>query len=227
MCEKTKITKKLRNNLWDLHFNSDREKCKCCNSNYIIKTNFVIGHIYPEICGGKTDICNLLPICKICNQEMGQQYLLDFVEKNNYDIKLNDEYIEYQNKIKQLDSFRIKFNKKNKFIYNKIDNLCNYFIDNDYINTTWDNSDFINIVNTNKSIKFTNIIINNINYKYIYLRYNFLETIKEIFCCVVENETELLRGQQYKLFIYYDAHKKYHKLKNHNLYIELYFCNVT
>ena len=72
MTEKNKISKKLRCELWDLHFenNKNKNKCKCCN-NYIEKEHFVVGHIYPEVCGGKLDIYNLLPICNSCNKKMG------------------------------------------------------------------------------------------------------------------------------------------------------------
>jgi hypothetical protein len=223
MCEKNKITQKLKNQLWNLHFKEDQDKCKCCNINNINKTNYVVGHIYPEICGGKLDIYNLLPICKYCNNKMGQQYLLTYAKNNNYQIILDDNYNNYQNKIKQLDFYGIKFNSKSTYLLNKIDLILTYLLTNNYIDINWNKEKY-----DNKEIILSDQKINNIHLEFIHLKYNLLdEKIFELWCRICEKETELLRGWQYKMFIYLERQsKKNYKLKNYNIFVELYFANV-
>ena len=230
MTEKNKISKKLRCELWDLHFENNKNKCKCCN-NYIEKEHFVVGHIYPEVCGGKLDIYNLLPICNSCNKKMGQQYLLDYVKNNNIELILDNKYIDYQNKIKDLDCFGVKFNKSNKYVENKIDNIITYLIINNHIDTNFNINIYQEKINQNKEIYINNLNINinnSLKFNYVFLRYNLLnDEYPEIVCHINEKETELLKGILYKIFLYYTKqNNKSYKLKNYDIYIELYEINT-
>ena len=227
MSSKLKITKKIKKELWDLHFTSNESKCKCCSINVITKNKYVVGHIYPEVCGGKLVLYNLLPLCKDCNSKIGQTYLLSYMLNNNLEILLDDNYNNYQNKIKNLDCFNVKFNTKSNYLYNKLDKIIVELINKNYINDKWTNEDFKDTVNKNKDLIIKDIIIDNIIIKEIYIRYNLLNgSLKEIACKVIENENELMRGLCYSMFIYYQNYNKYYKLKNFNLFIDLYNCTI-
>jgi 5-methylcytosine-specific restriction endonuclease McrA len=72
-----------------------KAKCLCCNSNTIDPFTFESGHIEAHSKGGSDDISNLVPICSICNRDMGDQNLKIFMQQqfklvlNNVLTKLN------------------------------------------------------------------------------------------------------------------------------------------
>ena len=77
--KKKKIPAALRQQVWIQKIGKDFEgKCKTtwC-SNVINVYTYECGHNIPESKGGKTDINNLVPICRQCNGSMGNQYTFD------------------------------------------------------------------------------------------------------------------------------------------------------
>lgn len=80
---KTKIPKKVKEELWILHNKKKFEnKCfvKWC-STVINVFNFQAGHNIPHSKGGTINLYNLRPICGNCNMGMGDKYTID--EWNN------------------------------------------------------------------------------------------------------------------------------------------------
>jgi hypothetical protein len=76
---KEKIPKALREQVWinkmgkTFHGICSISWC----SNDMTCFNFDCGHNIPESKGGKTDIENLIPICRNCNTGMGNKYTID------------------------------------------------------------------------------------------------------------------------------------------------------
>lgn len=79
---KQKISKKLKNTVWEHYFSLQQgEKiCPVCNQDKIWMNDFECGHINPESNGGTNDLNNLLPICKGCNSSMGKTHMEDFIK---------------------------------------------------------------------------------------------------------------------------------------------------
>jgi len=74
-----KIPNSIRYKVWELH--SERKYdmiCPVCNINNISFPNFHCGHIIPDSWGAPIHIANLIPICKDCNLNMGNNYLIDY-----------------------------------------------------------------------------------------------------------------------------------------------------
>jgi hypothetical protein len=71
------IDQKLRKKVW--------KKCRnnmCCICHEKIDfENFHSGHIIARACGGKTEIDNLIPICKICNNNMDTRNAYEYQKK--------------------------------------------------------------------------------------------------------------------------------------------------
>lgn len=63
--------------------------CLCCNSNHIDPFTFESGHIKAHSMGGSDDISNLVPICSICNRDMGNQNMKVFM-KSQFNLTLSD-----------------------------------------------------------------------------------------------------------------------------------------
>jgi len=76
---KEKIPKALREQVWinkmGKNFHGICSITWC--SNDMTCFNFDCGHNIPESKGGKTDIENLIPICRNCNTGMGNKYTID------------------------------------------------------------------------------------------------------------------------------------------------------
>ena len=70
-----KITKKLRNAIWDCELT--KSNCYCCDDE-IDYESFECGHIIPLINGGETTVKNLKKICRICNNDMGRMNLEEY-----------------------------------------------------------------------------------------------------------------------------------------------------
>jgi len=70
-----KITKKLRNSIWNCEFT--KSNCYCCND-IIEYDTFECGHVIPLIFGGNTTLDNLKKICASCNSDMGRMNLEDY-----------------------------------------------------------------------------------------------------------------------------------------------------
>jgi hypothetical protein len=81
---KKRISKSLRQAVWNRHIGDKigKTKCLCCNVNEISQMTFECGHITAESKGGLTNIDNLMPICGLCNKSMGTINLFEF--KKNF-----------------------------------------------------------------------------------------------------------------------------------------------
>lgn len=74
------IPRSVRQDLWDVHFPSQRYgTCFVCTKSIDI-TNFEAGHVKACSQGGTQTIDNLRPICLPCNRSMGVQNLDEFKE---------------------------------------------------------------------------------------------------------------------------------------------------
>jgi hypothetical protein len=80
---KKTIPKTLRMAVWNRYIGKDvgSTKCVCCEMNHISQLDFECGHVIAECLGGTTDIENLKPICKICNNSMGKSNMNEFKQK--------------------------------------------------------------------------------------------------------------------------------------------------
>jgi|SRR3972149_10179330 len=83
---KQKIPSAVRAKVWDTYvgISTGRDKCFCCDSEPITRTNFECGHVQAEKEGGKITIQNLRPICGNCNKSMGIVNMNDFMEKYGF-----------------------------------------------------------------------------------------------------------------------------------------------
>lgn len=67
---RVKIKKALRETVWKQYNTKNEGLCFVCSS-YLTSFNFECGHIISVFYGGKTHLSNLVPICSICNRDMG------------------------------------------------------------------------------------------------------------------------------------------------------------
>lgn len=75
------LPKKLRMDLWEKHFPSQRKgKCFTCESEIDILA-FEAGHINPVALGGLDDISNLLPLCQPCNRSMSSHHMIEWARQ--------------------------------------------------------------------------------------------------------------------------------------------------
>lgn len=76
-----RIPKKLRINLWKSYFDTSMiGKCYTCLED-IEFSDFECGHVKPVFYGGTTNLDNLRPICRICNNDMGITNMDDYMKK--------------------------------------------------------------------------------------------------------------------------------------------------
>lgn len=78
-----KISKVLRNKVWNTYIGQDKGigKCYVCDTQ-ISQQNFECGHVIAAALGGNNNIDNFRPICGTCNKSMGVQNLEDFKKAN-------------------------------------------------------------------------------------------------------------------------------------------------
>jgi hypothetical protein len=83
--KKEKIPAAVKNTLWYKYFSdSIIGKCQCCKIESISKSIFDAGHIVSEYEGGKVELSNLRPICKLCNSSMGKMNMDVFIKKYGF-----------------------------------------------------------------------------------------------------------------------------------------------
>ena len=83
--KKEKIPAAVKNTLWYNFFqDSTTGKCQCCKIEAISKSIFDAGHIISEATGGKVELSNLRPICKLCNSSMGKMNMDEFIKKYGF-----------------------------------------------------------------------------------------------------------------------------------------------
>ena len=84
---KTNIPKIKKQEVW-YHYIGDeigKIKCLCCNINDITQLEFHCGHILPKSKGGEMSLNNLRPICSKCNLSMGNENMIEFMNRLKYD----------------------------------------------------------------------------------------------------------------------------------------------
>jgi hypothetical protein len=76
----------LKRNVWDEYIgaNTGIAKCMCCKLQDIRQIEFHCGHIIPESLGGGTNLKNLRPICAKCNLSMGNNNMIEFMERYGF-----------------------------------------------------------------------------------------------------------------------------------------------
>jgi 5-methylcytosine-specific restriction endonuclease McrA len=83
---KAAIPKKVKTDVWNTYIGADinKHRCLCCKKTLISNTEFDVGHVVSEACGGTLEIGNLRPICSACNHSMGTRNMVDFVKTFGY-----------------------------------------------------------------------------------------------------------------------------------------------
>lgn len=92
---KKKIPKSVKDATWEKYIgNFNKAYCYCCRVNKISSTEFDCGHVEAEVNGGKTDILNLRPICRKCNNSMKTTNMREFIKKHyNYNLDSFDNLV--------------------------------------------------------------------------------------------------------------------------------------
>ena len=85
--KKKNIPKPMKIMMWDTHVGSSvgETLCFCCNYNKVSQMSFDCGHIQSEKCGGKTEVSNLVPICRTCNSSMKAKNMLDYMNEFGFE----------------------------------------------------------------------------------------------------------------------------------------------
>jgi len=81
--KKQTIPKNIKVLVWNRYLGESMSshKCLCCKQVTIQNTNFHVGHVIAEACGGTHEIGNLRPICAACNHSMGTRNMIEFVKE--------------------------------------------------------------------------------------------------------------------------------------------------
>jgi 5-methylcytosine-specific restriction endonuclease McrA len=81
---KSKIPRTKRIACWNTYIGEEVGKalCICCKTIYITPFNFECGHVVAESQGGTSDITNLRPICRTCNNDMSAQNMIAFAKEH-------------------------------------------------------------------------------------------------------------------------------------------------
>lgn len=84
--KKASIPKKVKTDIWNTYIGADinKHRCLCCKKTLISNTDFDVGHVVSEACGGTLEIGNLRPICAACNHAMGARNMVEFVKTYGY-----------------------------------------------------------------------------------------------------------------------------------------------
>jgi 5-methylcytosine-specific restriction endonuclease McrA len=76
--KKANVSSTLKLQLWTKIYGDDIycAKCPICEIKKICRDDYQMGHIFPEACGGSpSSMENLIPICDLCNNRMGEKHL--------------------------------------------------------------------------------------------------------------------------------------------------------
>lgn len=82
--KKKTIPKSLKKAVWDHYIGIDKGQVKClvCDNINITQLDFECGHVEAESSGGRTNLANLRPICKLCNSSMQTTNMKVFCEEH-------------------------------------------------------------------------------------------------------------------------------------------------
>lgn len=75
---KARINKALRLAVWAGRFRVEARPCPVCETALITPFDFECGHVVAEASGGRTDVTNLVPVCRTCNGAMQREHLWRF-----------------------------------------------------------------------------------------------------------------------------------------------------
>lgn len=80
--ERKPIPKKLRGEVWKMHFGTSTEGgCYCCKKGLSAFDDWHAGHILARSRGGTDTIDNLRPVCGSCNLSMGSESMDEFKQR--------------------------------------------------------------------------------------------------------------------------------------------------
>lgn len=81
-----KIPKIKKQEIWHYYIGEEigKTKCLCCSINFITQFDFHCGHIEAKSCGGDLSLENLRPICAKCNLSMGNENMIEFMQRLKY-----------------------------------------------------------------------------------------------------------------------------------------------
>jgi hypothetical protein len=231
-----RVTPTIKKELWKRHFNDNNNgECKICRAT-IHKNVFNWKYIFPKSRGGHNIILNLLPVCTMCDanyNNLGNEFnLITFLKnKHNITVELDNEYQQYQDSI--IYYYNKAYNTGTFLKYIKPDRVqtilpvIEYLISQNYYNPKWtlqEFCDFINMdpesENTDRRLKLYNIIINDIEYSDINIRYSILgsnseKPLREMSYSITRKSTKYLAGCFISGWMYYPkisiANSKYCK----------------
>jgi len=219
-----RITNGVKAELWKKHFNENTEGvCKICNISINNKT-FSWKYIFPKKRGGRNNILNLLPVCSNCDKDYNsikdEINLISYLKnKQKINVELDNEYKEYQDRL--IYHYNKAYNTElvDKYIKPNRTGLAipiiEYLISVGYYDHKWTLEDFREFINEDPDIKcsddrrilFKDIIINEIEYSEIKLRYSILGTgmdsTREISMSFKRKSTEFIAGCFSSYFVYF------------------------
>lgn len=234
MSSKQFIPVVFKSKVWDYTF-ADKEfgRCCCCLKSEVLKTSFHCGHIFAEAKGGGLHTLNMLPICKLCNQHMGQQYMPDYVEKHfgrNIFDEMKPDMVMYQKKIKNVLEYEKKVGNTPEAFLQSIEPVFEYLITNGYIQTTKEAYktrqaayESRNSTGEKEKINLDNITVDGILWKTLYVSY--LRSYEETYFKFTQASTEEFPEYEWDGWVYLEKashHRHLRKLTNYNLYIDRY-----
>lgn len=125
--QKGTIPSALRGGVWTKYNGKIFEApCYVCQ-NMIDVQNYEAGHVISENNGGKTELKNLRPICRPCNNSMHSKNMDEYVKEYGYESKILNEEIPNYKDIKLMEQFNKlcehKGNHENKKQIEMIDNI--------------------------------------------------------------------------------------------------------
>jgi hypothetical protein len=117
--KKDNIPKIKKQEIWEHYIGIDtgRTKCLCCNLNDITQFNFVNGHIIAKSKGGNMSKENLCPICSGCNSSMGDENMIEFMNRLKYDtsrLKIKVKIPEVKEEAKIIIKYKMRNNQYGK-----------------------------------------------------------------------------------------------------------------
>jgi hypothetical protein len=149
------IPKIKKQEIWNKYIGEKfKSKCLCCNLNDITPFDFECGHILAKSKGGELTHENLRPICRKCNQSMGNENMIDFMKKLKYDISKLGYKID--------DEITINCIMRNNY-YGKTENVFDIIIENNKLICPWGHNKKSNdLFNSGefRDEKFSQIFIN-------------------------------------------------------------------
>lgn len=210
MSSKQAIGKKFKNIIWNYYFPNDISgKCLSCKID-IDKNSYSAGHIIAEKIGGIVSECNIVPICKDCNNKCGQKNLIEFAKnKYNVDIIPHKDYYNYKKNIDDGNDFYYNTTKcmSDENIKKYVEMIIKYINENNLI------------IQTEKDLEhriwqFDDIMVGNVTFNKLFIKNWIFSVIKEhecnkyqLFFLVKENKT-------YKIYIQVETYEFPYKRLN-------------